>query len=692
MPNRIIKTVIVPVNGDKTFSRIEYRLDNAIGTFTISNLKVELGENLNPLWTQAPEDIDSKIEVNTTSINVMNRQIDTLIKDTTITDDGTSVKLQDFYSVFKQTSKDINFKVESLETMEIKGANLLLNSGAELDLKYWNKPESNGEVLISEIDVYYGAKAFRIKETTGSKYQTLRQNISVNPNSKIAISGFVKVLQVVNTSSSVKLACNYYRADGSIAGGPTPITLNVTGDYKKIEYLVTIPSDVVTLQIVLLVQGGEATFDNIKVEKGVKATDWTPAPEDIDSNINGLSSRMATAEINLQPGKITQSISDAINGGTASISTVTTVLDKTGFTVKNGAIKILNKSNQEVLTGDTNGNLTIAGTFINKNWNGVDAIKIQDTSIYFYDWERNGRELGIIYSSYLTDYPNVRGLSLAHHNEGYMTLGYRRPDGTYGSYIVFDKYAKNPTYPSPIRVLESAVFNSAVNFQDRVYTPNAIYLGSSAGSNVPIIFGAQNKLVMQVSVTNKDDGLKVQSNTGGILAYILAGNNYPTYFNTNTYINGNFAATGSKARLVNAQNYGGVKLNAIESADALFEDIGEGVIDKTGLCYIYLDPIMAETINTKCSYQVFLQKYGEGNLFVLERTENYFVVKGTSNLKFGWRFSAKQKGYETERLEQERINITEEYLNNIEHDKEVNYDELASEYFNYYEMELINVV
>ncbi|MBE6053854.1 MAG: hypothetical protein E7212_08055 [Clostridium sartagoforme] len=312
------------------------------------------------MWTVAPEDIDSKIQANTTSITAIQGSIDTLVKDTKIEDNGTVVKLQDFYSIFKQTSKDVSIKVESLETMEIKGANLLLNSGAELDLKNWTKPETNGEVSVTTTDVYYGAKAFRIKETTGSKYQTLRQNISVNPNSKIAISGFVKVLQVVNTSSSVKLACNYYRDDGSITGGPTPITLNVTGDYKKIEYLVTIPSDVVTLQVVLLVQGAEALFDNIKVEKGLKTTGWTNAIEDTDSKITDLSSRMATAEINLQPGKITQSISDAINGGTASISTVTTVLDKTGLTVKNGAIKILNKSNQEVLTGDTNGNLTIA--------------------------------------------------------------------------------------------------------------------------------------------------------------------------------------------------------------------------------------------------------------------------------------------------------------------------------------------
>lgn len=577
MPNRIIKTVIVPVNGDETFSRLEYRLDNAVGTFTISNFKVEFGENTNPVWTVAPEDIDSKIQANTTSITAIQGSIDTLVKDTKIEDNGTVVKLQDFYSIFKQTSKDISLKVEGLETIEVQGRNLLLNSGAELDLKYWNKPESNGEVLISETDVYYGAKAFRIKETTGSKYQTLRQNISVNPNSKIAISGFVKVLQVVNTSSSVKLACNYYRADGSIAGGPTPITLNVTGDYKKIEYLVTIPSDVVTLQVVLLVQGAEALFDNIKVEKGLKTTGWTNAPEDIDtktttinnlvnqnkqnircndlgakinysrfdyqdlgeiylhgfddnnnpSDTNGkiywsgkaiivpkgminpnsdcviggdiylfmnvtnqtvvmgtwydsaikswkykmfiggtstgtlnptnehvaigiinmkdaesfnyaylfetpqslkaltvgsmdILTRMNSTELKITDSAITASVSNAINAGTAAITTTQFVMDTTGLTVKNGAIKIQNKAGATVLSADVNGNLSYTGKISN----------IQDG--YGVEVDQGGVLLSIgseivggIRSSKFTANTAINGISIVNTRDGeYIDLGF----------------------------------------------------------------------------------------------------------------------------------------------------------------------------------------------------------------------------------------------------------------------------
>lgn len=411
-----------------------------------------------------------------------------------------------------------------------------------------------------------------------------------------------------------------------------------------------------------------------------------------NSNVSGLTTRINTVEQSITATAITTTISSAINAGTSSITTTQFVMDKTGFTVKNGAIKIQNKAGTNVMTSDTNGNLTITGTFVNKNSNGTDAIKIDNTNIYFYDWERNGRELGIIYSSYLSDYPNCRGFSLAHNNEGYLTWGYRRPDGTFGSYAIFDKYSKNPSYTSAIRFTEGAVFSQAVNLQDRVYVPQAIYFDSANNPGSPKLYkgSGKNILAMDVSVSNAGEGFGVWSNTGTALFTIIAGRAY-TISQSSTQVSGNFSATGTKARLVNTKNYGGVKLNAVESADAVFEDIGEGKIDNTGICYIYIDSIMQEAINTKCSYQVFLQKYNEGDLFVLERTENYFIVKGNPNLKFGWRFIAKQKGYETERLEQEKIIIQEEFHSNIEHEKEINYDELASDYLNNYEMELMNI-
>ncbi|WP_078428759.1 phage tail spike protein [Alkalihalobacterium alkalinitrilicum] len=43
-------------------------------------------------------------------------------------------------------------------------------------------------------------------------------------------------------------------------------------------------------------ENSEILYTLPKLEKGNKATDWTPAPEDVDSSINGLGTRLSTAE------------------------------------------------------------------------------------------------------------------------------------------------------------------------------------------------------------------------------------------------------------------------------------------------------------------------------------------------------------------------------------------------------------
>ena len=82
----------------------------------------------------------------------------------------------------------------------------------------------------------------------------------------------------------------------------------------------------------------------------------------------------------------------------------------------------------------------------------------------------------------------------------------------------------------------------------------------------------------------------------------------------------------------------------------MFGDIGEGVIGEDGICYIWLDPIFAQTISTD-QYQVFLQRYGAGDCCVSERKGGCFVVAGTPGLRFGWEIKAKQKDFDQRRLD-----------------------------------------
>lgn len=115
-------------------------------------------------------------------------------------------------------------------------------------------------------------------------------------------------------------------------------------------------------------------------------------------------------------------------------------------------------------------------------------------------------------------------------------------------------------------------------------------------------------------------------------------------------INGNFSATGTKNREVKTQDYDNRLQYCYEMASPMFGDIGEAETDESGKCYIYLDDIFLETVNTDIEYQVFLQKEAAGDLWVDQKSREYFVVNGTPKLKFAWEIKVKQKDFEYERL------------------------------------------
>ena len=115
-------------------------------------------------------------------------------------------------------------------------------------------------------------------------------------------------------------------------------------------------------------------------------------------------------------------------------------------------------------------------------------------------------------------------------------------------------------------------------------------------------------------------------------------------------VNGNFSATGTKNREVKTQDYDNRLQYCYEMASPMFGDIGEAVTDDSGKCYIYLDDIFLETVNTDIEYQVFLQKEAAGDLWVDQKSREYFVVNGTPELNFAWEIKVKQKDFEFERL------------------------------------------
>ena len=113
---------------------------------------------------------------------------------------------------------------------------------------------------------------------------------------------------------------------------------------------------------------------------------------------------------------------------------------------------------------------------------------------------------------------------------------------------------------------------------------------------------------------------------------------------------GSVSVSGTKSRKVETDQYSDRLLYCYETPTPMFGDIGEGTIGEDGLCYISLDAVFAQTVVTQ-QYQVFLQRYGEGECWVRERKGAYFIVQGTPGLAFGWEIKAKQRDYDQLRLE-----------------------------------------
>ena len=138
--------------------------------------------------------------------------------------------------------------------------------------------------------------------------------------------------------------------------------VNINGNIANLQQRMSTAEHKITSDsIVSTVRSSTAYTNDLNAKANQSALNTT------NSNLSGLTTRVNSVEQKITPSSITTTISSAINGGTSSISTTQFVMDKNGFTVKNGAITVRNKSGQVVLSGNSNGDLTFNGYLVGKD-------------------------------------------------------------------------------------------------------------------------------------------------------------------------------------------------------------------------------------------------------------------------------------------------------------------------------------
>lgn len=323
----------------------------------------------------------------------------------------------------------------------------------------------------------------------------------------------------------------------------------------------------------------------------------------IDGKVKAQETRISTAENKLTPTSIVSSVNEALNGKSSSISTTSTTLSKNSFEVRNAAFKLY----------DTYGDLALS------SGNG---------------WTYTQGKYQVSVSPH--NKPRVRGVTLSSGNCNVLPYG-----------IVQETFNSIPLVlgSNSLKVeIRNMIDTEWGNLEANSISAEGIHSAHGKGAYLSLIRNELNigsgasssNLWLNYFSTVEDPQVVVGNGSYGGWGHLSAGSLY---------------VTGSKNCIQETENYGYRAINAYETADYYLGDIGEGTIGEDGVCYVSIDDVFMEVVNTKCKYEVFLQKYGPGDVWVKERKENYFIIEGTPGLLFGWELKAKRKGFETDRLE-----------------------------------------
>ncbi len=113
------------------------------------------------------------------------------------------------------------------------------------------------------------------------------------------------------------------------------------------------------------------------------------------------------------------------------------------------------------------------------------------------------------------------------------------------------------------------------------------------------------------------------------------------------------AVSGGTKNAVVSTSEGDRLLYTEESTEVWFSDYGFGAL-VDGRAEIVIDPLFAQTVNLNEPYHVFLQAYGDGEIYVQDRTASGFLVllgEGDPSVEFSYRIVGRRLGYEDARLE-----------------------------------------
>ena len=244
----------------------------------LANIKLEHGAKATD-WEAAPEEMESRVSTAESNISQNASNITAAVSKI----DGLDART----ASLELSSTSITSRVSAVENMEIGGRNLIILSTSKTGYR----------LQASGADY-------------GSVYCSLTDNIPVRAGGKIVYTVYCKYADEGDTYFQL----GFYAEDGTFI--ERTIMQNGNTHQEKTSWVATIPSNAAYAKVAFPTSIG----DKVKLEYGSKATDWTPAPEDVDDGINQAQNTANEANDNVaiaqsQIQQLANSISALVRSG-----------------------------------------------------------------------------------------------------------------------------------------------------------------------------------------------------------------------------------------------------------------------------------------------------------------------------------------------------------------------------------------
>ena len=226
-------------------------------------------------------------------------------------------KVQETANTF---SREISNVRNSIPT-SIGGRNYIPNSNFVKDMENWEMARLNNSGLNWQKGhaIYHFGRGLHIWGTPNGDYKglgTVVFNLTAKQGEKLTVSMDLGK-DALNNNAILSIGLHYVVDNDIVSQQWQQLDLATQNfevrKYKRISKTFTVSADMNKCRLMIHAQNNKLInfyIDNIKLEKGDIATDWTPAPEDVEQNVNELNTWKQTTNQTLNT--VTSTLNDTV--------------------------------------------------------------------------------------------------------------------------------------------------------------------------------------------------------------------------------------------------------------------------------------------------------------------------------------------------------------------------------------------